>query len=95
MITDEDKKKLGELVMKVFDSIEEEFGEDAEFSTAAIVYEVKKPDPDEPGEYLWSGRYRAIPGTSPHYSGGLFQVSANMLLAGPTDFSVPDDDDSD
>jgi len=44
MISDEQRSRLTELALKALDTIEADYGEDAELADAILIYEIKLPD---------------------------------------------------
>lgn len=86
MISTEDRQLLTDMVMRALDCIEE-YGDDAEFLGATMVFEVRVPDPDpDDAEHPWTyhGNYRSTTGTSTAHAGGLAQQLANWLLTPDT-----------
>lgn len=80
MITDDDRRKLTDMVMRALDGIEE-YGDDAEFLGATMVFEVRVPDPDDAAEpWTYHGNYRSTDGTSTAHAGGMAQQLAHWLL---------------
>ncbi len=77
-ITEDDRRALGDLALRALDTIAEDYGEDAELVTAALVFEVKTVD-DEDDEDVWHGNYKSIDGTSPHHIAGLLRSTADYL----------------
>lgn len=79
MITDEDRRKLGDLSMRALDAIAE-YGEDAELVGATLLFDVRVPaDGDRDGAHY--GNYVSLPGMSPNHVGGMCQSQAYWLLA--------------
>jgi hypothetical protein len=58
-ITEEDRAKLGALAMQALDTVEREYGEEAQLGDACIVYEVLTPNPDDADDLLNEGRYHS------------------------------------
>ena len=48
MISDEKRAALTDLALRTLDTIEEDYGEDAELGDAVIVFDVLVPDADDP-----------------------------------------------
>lgn len=79
-ITDEDKQKLADLVMRAFDAIAEDYGDDAELVTGILVYEVRVPDTEsKTNDWFWHGNFEGMNETSPHHISGLLETTAQQI----------------
>ena len=78
MITDEDRQRLSDVMLKALDRIEE-YGDDAELMAATLVYECRVPDH---AGWEYHGNYNSTEGTTPAHAGGMAQQLANWLLTG-------------
>ena len=78
MITDKDKQELGDLVFRALDTIENDYGEDAELAAACIVFEVKVKDGRD-GDYTWHGNYKSLRRNSPNHIGGILRTAAEWM----------------
>jgi hypothetical protein len=90
LISDEKRASLSDLALQVLDTIEEQYGEDAELGDAVIVFDVLYPDPDDPdGSPVNEGHYLSTTERSTIVSGLLRMAELYMSS------SVPNDRDDD
>lgn len=84
MITEEDRREVADLAMRALDTIDRDYGEDAELTAATLVFEVRAPDED--GDYRYEGNYKSLARCSPFHIAGLLKVAIDWL-------TTPDDGD--
>jgi hypothetical protein len=81
VITDGDRAALADLAMRALDTIQDDYGDGAEFLGATLVFEVRVPDPDdEEDPWLYHGNYKSTPDLAPSHVGGMCQSMACWLL---------------
>lgn len=76
MITEDDRRDLGDLAIRSLDSIED-YGEDATLSAATIVFEVRHDGGD--GREIFSCEYKSLDRNSPRHIAGILQSMVNWL----------------
>lgn len=78
-MTDDERQAVAELAMRALDTINEDYGEDAELIAASLVFEVKVKD--EEGEELYHGNYKSLERNSPHHIAGLLHTTAHYIVS--------------
>jgi hypothetical protein len=78
MMTDDDRRELGDLAIRALDSIAD-YGDDATLTAAILVLEVRHTD-DE-GRDIFSCEYKSLDRNSPHHLAGVMQSTINWLTA--------------
>lgn len=79
VISDDDRRELGDLAMRALDTIIEDYGEDAELLAASLVFEVKSLDED--GDEVFHGNYKSLERNSPHHISGLLRCAADWIAS--------------
>ena len=77
-MTDEDRKELADLALRALDTINEDYGEDAELIAACLTFEVASRDDD--GELAYYGNQKILERNSPLHIAGVLQAAVNELL---------------
>jgi hypothetical protein len=78
-MNDSERQAVAGLALRALDTIEEDYGENAELIAASLVFEVKVTDED--GEVTWHGNYKSLDGNSPFHIAGLFSQTAKEIMS--------------
>jgi hypothetical protein len=80
MVNEQDRSDLADLAMRALDTIEDDYGENAELAAASLVFEVRVQGQDD-AEPLFHGNYKSLERNSPHHIAGLLYATGQHIMA--------------
>ena len=80
-MTEEDRRELADLALRALDTINDDYGEDAELCAASIVFEVRVPAQDADDDPVYHGNYKSLERNSPHHIAGLLHTTAGYIMS--------------